>query len=122
MMSVEDFLFQDNLYDLESHLSQLEGGDNRLDPYVFLYYNSLGYIIYGISDIGTSICYDIYKYNNYLGLQDQLKIYSKNKPKRPIKYFKKYKNIEIKGFKKGILYLKDKENIKFKDVNINNLY
>jgi len=73
---VDNFIAQDSEYNMDQHDSQVEGGDIRIDPFVFLCYDSLGYIIYGLSNIGELICSEVYDYNNYIGLQDKILIYS----------------------------------------------
>ena len=75
---LSDFeLITDNqFYDYSAYISQLKGGDSRLNIFVFVYYDQLGYIIYGLSDIGINYCSEIFKYNNYLGLHNKIKGYT----------------------------------------------
>lgn len=75
---VDNFIAQDSEYNMDQHDSQVEGGDSRIDPFVFLSYDSLGFIIYGVSNIGELICSEIYDYNNYIGLQNKILIYPSN--------------------------------------------
>lgn len=68
----EEFLNQSNSYDLELYKSQLDGSDNRLNPYIFLFYDSLNYIIYDNLEINENLSDELFEYNFYLGLQDYL--------------------------------------------------
>jgi len=95
ILSFSEFLTQENHYDYDSYISQLKGGDSRLNIYVFVYYDFLGYVIYGFNEVGKNICSEIYRYKNYLGMH--------NKINRKIKY----------NQDKKFNLLKSKNNIKF---------
>ena len=111
ILSFSEFLTQEKHYDYDVYISQLKGGDSRLNIYVFVYYDFLGYVIYGFNEVGKNICNEIYKHKNYLGLQNKIKnkkIYNLNKYKFKLYISKKF----IKINKKNLLNLKDKSKIK----------
>jgi hypothetical protein len=82
-----------------------------------LCYDSLGYIIYGLSNIGELVCSEVYDYNNYVGLQNKILIYS-NK----LLLDKTLLNIDnIKYVDNDILNLKNKNNINLNRINISEL-
>lgn len=115
---VDNFITQDSEYNMDQHDSQLDGGDIRIDPFVFLCYNNLGYIIYGISNIGELICTEVYDYNNYIGLQNKILIYSYNDlSDKPLLNINKFKYVD-----NDILNLKNKNNINLNSININELF
>ena len=68
-----EFMTEDYFYDYSLYMSQVRGGDSRLNIYVFAYYDRLGYVIYGLSEIGLDMCCDVFKYNNYLGQFNKIK-------------------------------------------------
>lgn len=121
ILSFSEFLTQEKHYDYDVYISQLKGGDSRLNIYVFVYYDFLGYVIYGFNEVGRNICNEIFKYKNYLGLQNKIKIkkiYNLDKnlnrldlPKNKIKYSKdnifnfKNKNLIITKKTKNLINL-----------------
>lgn len=115
ILSFSEFLTQEKHYDYDVYISQLKGGDSRLNIYVFVYYDFLGYVIYGFNNVGRNICNEIYKYKNYLGLQKKIskkKLYNLNK-----KFNKLYKSKNIiKVNKKKILNYINKDNINIKKI------
>jgi hypothetical protein len=114
---VDNFIAQDSEYNMDQHDSQVEGGDIRIDPFVFLCYDGLGYIIYGLSNIGELICSEVYDYNNYIGLQNKILIYSNN-----ILLDKTLLNINnTKYIDNDILNLKNKNNINLNRIDIGKL-
>ena len=116
ILSFSEFLTQEKHYDYDVYISQLKGGDSRLNIYVFVYYDFLGYVIYGFNDVGKNICNEIYKHKNYLGLQNKIKkkkIYNLNN-KLCIKLYKSKNNIKIN--KKNLLNFINKDSIKMKKI------
>ena len=67
---------EDYFYDYTLYVSQIRGGDARLNIYVFVTYDRLGYVIYGLSEIGVDYCDDLFEYNHLLGLNDYIKTYT----------------------------------------------
>lgn len=93
-------------------MSQKKGGDIRINTYVFIYYDALGYLAYGFNDVGHNICNEIYKYKNYMGLKSCVykKKYIFNK-KSFFKFYNKYNNGKtdtIKYNRNDILNFKNK--------------
>lgn len=115
---VDNFIAQDSEYNMDQHDSQVEGGDIRLDPFVFLCYDSLGYVIYGLSSVGELICSEIYEYENYLGLQDKLIICSNNILEED-DLFNKNKYIYDNN---DLLSFKFRNNIDLSKINTNQLF
>lgn len=100
----EEFLNQSNTYDLELYKSQLDGSDNRLNPYIFLFYDNLNYIIYNNLEINENIAEELFEYNYYLGLQNYLYNYTLNKNV----------NLLLKKENYKLLNINKVNNIKFK--------
>jgi hypothetical protein len=92
---------------------QQKGGDSRLNMYIFAFYDRIGYIIYGINDIGLNYCSEIFEYKNYLSINNKVNI-----------FYKPTKNTYIKKNNKKILNKKCliNYNIKysfvFKEINL----
>ena len=63
---------EDYFYDYTLYLSQIRGGDARLNLYVFVYYDRLGYVVYGLSEIGEDYCDNLFNYDHLLGLNDDI--------------------------------------------------
>lgn len=103
----EEFLNQSNSYDLELYKSQLEGSDNRLNPYIFLFYDNLNYIIYNNLEISENISDELFEYKFYLGLQDYL--YNFSLKKNVFVLIKNNKNYNILNINK-LNYIKFKNN------------
>jgi len=71
-----EWMTEDYFYDYTLYVSQIRGGDARLNIYVFVTYDRLGYVIYGLSEIGVDYCDDLFEYNYLLGLNDYIKTYT----------------------------------------------
>lgn len=67
-----EWMTEDYFHDYTLYVSQIKGGDDRLNIYVFVYYDRLGYVIYGLSDIGEDYCEDLFEYNDFLGLSNNI--------------------------------------------------
>lgn len=102
----EEFLNQSNSYDLELYKSQLDGSDSRLNPYIFLFYDNLNYIIYNNLEINENISEELFEYNFYLGLQNFLYNHTLNKN---VNLLLKKENYKISNINK-INYIKYKIN------------
>jgi hypothetical protein len=89
---------------LELYKSQLDGSDNRLNPYIFLFYDNLNYIIYNNLEINENIAEELFEYNYYLGLQNYLYNYTLNKNV----------NLLLKKENYKLLNINKVNNIKFK--------
>jgi len=115
ILSFSEFLTQEKHYDYDVYISQLKGGDSRLNLYVFIYYDFLGYVIYGFNNVGRNICNEIYKYKNYLGLQNKItkRKYNLNK-KKSYKLFKSKKIIKFE--RNSILNFSSREKIMIKKI------
>ena len=70
-----EWMTEDYFYDYTLYLSQMRGGDARLNIYVFVTYDRLGYVIYGLSEIGVDYCDNLFEYNNLFGLNDNINKY-----------------------------------------------
>ena len=115
--SYDEYLFQSSYYDDVNKLDENNNNNNNnfgLDPFIFLFYDNLGYIIYGVSEVSYLICNEIYSYKNYYGLSSEIIIYNNsnqdNIKKKYIKKNNKYKNL--------ILY---KKSFNFYNINLNDL-
>lgn len=73
-VSDTEWMTEDYFYDYTLYLSQMKGGDARLNIYVFVTYDRLGYVIYGLAEISEDYCEDLYEYDNFFGLNDDLEI------------------------------------------------
>ena len=73
-----EWMTEDYFYDYTLYISQLRGGDARLNIYVFVTYDRLGYVIYGLSEIGVDYCDDLYEYGHLFGLNDDINMYTSN--------------------------------------------
>lgn len=117
-------------YNLYLHKST--EGDTRISTYVFLCYDSLGYVIYGVSYIGENICSEIYEYDNDLGFYDKLKVYNYKKILNKLKINRKFKFKKKKNLKKiklkylysnnDLLSFYDKSIVNINKLNLNKLY
>jgi hypothetical protein len=92
---------------------QQKGGDSRLNMYIFAFYDRIGYIIYGVNDIGLNYCSEIFEYKNYLSINNKIKIFSKS-----IKsFYIKKKNKKILN-KKSLINYNKKYSFVFKEINL----
>jgi len=125
ILSFSEFLTQEKHYDYDVYISQLKGGDSRLNIYVFVYYDFLGYVIYGFNNVGRNICNEIYKYRNYLGLQHKISKKKLCNFDHKLHNFYKSKNI-MNIDKNNILNFINKDKIKIKKIkkliSVNNNY
>lgn len=116
-ISDHELLTDNYFYDYALYMSQIKGGDSRLNMYIFAYYDRLGYIIYGLDDIGDNYCNELFKYNNYLNINLEAEKFSKltisSKAIKTITTKKSLKNKSIIiNYEKRFYFL-------YKEININ---
>jgi len=103
----------------------LEGGDSRLNLYLFLSYDCLGYVLYDKSSVGEFICDEVYEYKKFIGLYNYLIIYDNKKLLKKIKPYKNKKLLKkIKPYKNKKLLYNNNDILNFKnkyDINISKL-
>lgn len=110
---LDSLLSEDADYDPSWHAAQEEGGNSYINIYVFLCYDCLGYLPFGLSSADDFICSEVYEYKNSMGLADKLKIYKKIKLPKNIKLYKS-KLHKIKRNKKKKLSFNDDDILNFR--------
>ena len=112
----EEYLFQESYFNIE--INQIDNSDNNIDVYIFLFYDNLGYIIYGINEVSYYICNEIYDYNNYLGIQNKLFKYILDNELKKLDYLD---NINEHLYDKDLLSIRANIDIITNNINLTNI-